>query len=71
MGHFSTAIHFCTFLKPHFWAPYDSWGYPEPKYEPDGEGVTETPIVLKGLTLNFLNSYFLVNISVKYFVVSL
>ena len=49
MGHFMTPIHFSTFLKPHFWAQYDSQGSPELKYEPGGEGVVETPIVSKGL----------------------
>ena len=53
MGHFFTAIHFSTFLKPHFWAQYDSWGSPKPKYEPGGESVAETPIVSKGLNLLF------------------
>ena len=41
--------HFSIFLKPHFWAQNDSSGFPEPKYEPGGEAVTETPIVSKGL----------------------
>ena len=41
--------HFYIFPKPHFWPQNDSWGYPEPKYEPGGEGIKETAIVLKGL----------------------
>ena len=49
MGHFFMAIHFSTFLKTHFWAQYDSWGSTEPRYKPEGEGVTETPLVSKGL----------------------
>ena len=41
--------HFSILMKPHFWAKNDFYGSPEPKYVLGGEGVVETPIVLKGL----------------------
>ena len=46
---FTCLFHLCTLWKPHFGAKYGPRGPPRAIYEPGGQGVTETPIVLKEL----------------------
>ena len=35
--------HFSIFPKPHFWPKNDSYRSPDPKYEPEGEGLPPPP----------------------------
>ena len=46
---FYLSVHLCTLWKAHFGAKYGPRGPPRAIYEPGDQGVTETPIVSKGL----------------------